>query len=199
MTHPRTALLLIVLGLSGCGGSATSRASPPLGRSLGGEPGPASQASTPTGDPPQERNGAVPRRQATAETEPAPKSLAPSPQIALRRYALAYTNWHASSLTAHERELASLAIGAARLVAEQVAASGSEAASLATSHVQNKGLVLAIARGQGPVRGQWVVVTQEQTTGTGSCAGLPSSLHVTLARTVYLGKGWAVSERSPRS
>jgi len=100
---------------------------------------------------------------------------------------------------ADERHLASLAVGAARLAAEQTAASQSAAAQLAANHVQDKGVVLAITPGLGPARGQWVIVTQEQTTGTGPYAGLPSSPHVTLARAARLGRGWVVSEWSPRS
>jgi hypothetical protein len=117
----------------------------------------------------------------------------------LGRYALAYTNWQASRLRVHERKLSSLAVGEARLAAQQIAASQSGTASLVANHVQNKGAVLAIAAGRGPARGQWVVVTQEQTTGTGSYAGLPSSPHVTSARVTRIGRGWAVSEWKPSS
>jgi hypothetical protein len=115
------------------------------------------------------------------------------------RYALAYANWRASSLAAVERRLVVLAVGAARLTAEQIAASHSAAAELAGNHVQNKGVVLTIARGRGPAAGQWVVVTQEQTTGTGPYAGLPPALHVTLARTERLNRGWAISGWKPQT
>jgi hypothetical protein len=133
-----------------------------------------------------------------ARKENTPSSLAPSPQAALLRYALLYTNWQASSLPAHERRLAALAVGAARLTAEQEDASASAAAALAADHVQNTGVVLSIAAELGPTRGQWIVVTQEQSTGTGPYAGLPPTLHVTLARTERLKRGWAVSEWTPR-
>jgi hypothetical protein len=199
MTPARAMLLLALVGLGGCGSRSTTTTSALLGRSLGAEPAPASEAPVPTGDPSEERNGTVPEGQATAENMPRPDSLAPSPQAALQRYALAYTNWQASSLPAHERRLPSLAIGAARLASEQTAAAQSGAATLVANHVQNEGAILAIAPGQGPARGQWVVVTQEQTTGTGPYAGLPASAHVTLARTAHLGRGWAVSEWRPRS
>jgi hypothetical protein len=199
MRRRRRALLLALIGLVGCGGRSTASNSPPLGRSLGAESKPASPAPAPSGDPPAERNGTVPQAQAVAENGPAPGSLAPSPQAALLRYALVYTNWRASNLGAHERNLTSLAIGAARLAAEQSAASESGAAKLATDRVQNKGAVLAIARGQGPAQGEWVVVTQEQTMGTGPYAGLPPSPHVTVARLMRVDEGWVVDEWRPES
>lgn len=71
--------------------------------------------------------------------------------------------------------------------------------SLAEHHVTNKGVVLAITTGEGPARGQWVVVTQEQTTGTGPYASLPSEPHVTLARAKQLPGGWFIYEWSPHS
>jgi hypothetical protein len=199
MTRSRTVFLLALVALDGCGGSSTANAPQILGRSFGAEPAPVSQAPAPSGDPAQERNGTVPKSQAAGENKPAPGTAAASPQAVLRRYALAYINWQATSLPAHERALASLAIGPARLVAEQTAASQSATASLVAHHVENKGVVLAITAGQGPARGQWVVVTQEQTTGTGPYAGLPPTPHVTFARAKRLGRGWFVSEWSPGS
>jgi hypothetical protein len=198
MRGPTTALLLALIGLAGCGGRSPSSSSLPLGRALSAAPASTSQAPAPIGDPLPERDGTIPKGQAAKENTPATGSIAPSPQAALRRYALGYTNWQATSLPAHERQIASLAVGAARLAAEQTAASKSTAAQLASNHVENKGVVLAIAPGEGPARGQWIVVTQEQTTGTGPYAGLPPTLHVTLARTERLNQGWAVTEWTAR-
>ncbi len=199
MKRRGAAFLFALVGLAGCGVGSTSSTTPPLGRSLGFAAASVRAAPPPTGDPRPERGGAVPLGEAVAEQQPTPGSLASSAQVALLRYALAYTNWQASSLPAHERQLASLAISAARLAAEQIAISQSGAASLAADHVRNSGLVLAIAPGKGSARRQWVVVTNEQTTGTGPYAGLPSLPHVTLARTTRVGSGWAVSEWSPKS
>jgi hypothetical protein len=199
MTRLGIMLLLIAIGLSGCGGRSTPSASQPLGRSLSAAPAPTRQAGAPIGDPLQERDGTVPKGLAAKENAPAAGAVAGSPRAALERYAHAYTNWHAASLPARERELAALAVGAARLAADATAASQGAAAALAADHVQNKGVVLAIAAGHGPARGQWVVVTQEQTTGTGPYAGLPSSPHVTLARVTRLSHGFVVSEWSPQS
>jgi hypothetical protein len=89
-------------------------------------------------------------------------------------------------------------VGPARLAALQTAAALGGAGELLAHRVQNTGAVLAIAPGQGAARGRWVVVTQEQTTGTGAYAGLPSSLHVTLARVVRLSGGWVVDDWAPQ-
>ena len=199
MTRRWIALLIVPVSLSGCGSLAPRSSSPPLGRTLAVEAAPATSTNAPSGDPPAERDGSVPAGLAAKENAPAAGAVAGSPRAALERYALAYTNWHAASLPARERELAALAVGAARLAAEATGASQGAAAALASNHVQNKGVVLAIAAGQGRAHGQWVVVTQEQTTGTGPYAGLPAAPHVTLARTARLHRGWAVSEWSPQS
>jgi hypothetical protein len=122
-----------------------------------------------------------------------------SPQAALDRYALSYTNWQAASLPSHERQLTALVVGAARLAAEQTAASQSAVTALAADHVQNSGVLLAIAAGQGPAHGQWIVVTDEHTTGTGPYSGLPPSMHVTLARVQQRSRGWIVSEWTPET
>jgi hypothetical protein len=123
---------------------------------------------------------------------------APTPQAALRRYALAYANWSATALPARERELAALSVGPARLAAEQIAASQSANAALVTDHVENRGVVLSIAERQAPARGEWVVVTEERTSGSGAYAGLPAGTDVTLARVVPVAGGLAVVEWSPR-
>lgn len=191
-------LLLALLALGGCGAGAPPAPSP-LGRSLEAERIPVSRAPAPNGDPPAERGGTVPQRQLAAQDTTAANSASPTPQAALHRYALAYTNWTAANLPAHERQLAAMAIGPARLAAEQTAASGSAVASLAASHVTNKGAVIAIAAGEGSARGQWVIVTQERTSGTGVYAGLPPTPHVTVARVRRVGHGWAVWEWRPRT
>jgi hypothetical protein len=198
----RAGWLLAAISLSGCGGS--TRVDGPLGRSIA--PGPPQAAAVqaapaPTGDPPPERGGTIPAAARRAEQTVSSDGVARSPAQALRRYAIAYTNWRASQLAARERLLAELSAGSAKLAAEQTqAASNSAAATLVASHVANTGLVLAIARAEGAAPGEWVVVTEERTTGTGGYAGLPAGPHVTLARVTLLPGGWwAVSEWSPAS
>jgi hypothetical protein len=199
MTRRWIALAILPLGLGGCGSLAPRSSSPPLGRTLAVEAAPATSANALSGDPPAERDGSVPAGLAVKENAPAADALSGSPRAALERYALAYTNWRAASLPARERQLAALAVGAARLTAEQTAAAGGDAAVLATDHVQNTGVVLAIAPAQGPAHGMWVVVTQEQSTGTVPYAGLPAAPHVTLARLERLHHGWVIADWSPES
>jgi hypothetical protein len=191
------ALMVVLISVGGCGGSSTEDVPSPLGRAFTAASSPPHPAPAPDGDPPPERHGTVPQR--AAEKENAPTVIAGSPQAALLRYALLYTNWQAANLPTIERQLASLSVGAARLTAEQIAASGSAIAELAAHHVQNTGIVLAIAPGRGPATGQWFVVTQEQSAGTGPYAGLPATLHVTTASTEHLDQGWAISSWTPRT
>lgn len=190
----RCALLLLpaLLALGGCGADARSASAPPLGRPIAAGAPPVGQAPAPAGDPVPERGGTIPAGLAGGENAPTAGATASSPEAALRRYALAYTNWQAATLVAHERRLAGLAVGPARLAALQTAAALGDAGELVAHQVQNTGAVLSIAPGQGAARGRWVIVTQEQTTGTGAYAGLPLSLHVTLARVVRLKSGWVV-------
>jgi hypothetical protein len=196
MRHARTALLLVAIALNGC----NSHPSPqPLGRGITAEPARLTPAPAPTGDPPNERHGTIPQAQASKQNTPAAGADGATPEAALRRYALAYTNWQAANLPAHEHELAMLAIGAARLAAEQTTASTSAIDELAADHVQNKGVILAITEGQGPARGQWIIVTLEQTTGSGVYAGLPPSPHITFARTTRLHGRWVVSSWTPQT
>ncbi len=201
MTRPNVtaplALILVLLSVGGCGASSTTSAPSPLGRAFAAASSPPGAAAAPIGDPPPERHGAVP--QSVTGKQDTPSAPAASPQAALLRYARLYTNWQAASLPTVERRLASLAVGAARLTAEQNAASSSAVAELTAHHVQNTGIVLAIAPGRGPASGQWIVVTQEQSTGTGPYAGLPPTLHVTLASTEHLNRGWVISGWTPRT
>ncbi len=198
MTRGRLMLPFALLALGGCGGAAPLALSP-LGRSLGAERVAVGRAPAPVGDPAAERGGTVPPGALAAQDTPGAGAASPTPQTALRRYALAYTNWSAADLPAHERQLAALAVGPARLAAEQIAASRSAIASLTQSHVANKGVVILIAAREGMARGHWVIVTREQTTGTGPYAGLPPSLHVTLARLRRIDHEWVVSEWRPRT
>ena len=200
---PLVATAGLALALAGCGASHV--ASTPVGRALSTPTtAPAAQSARPSlgapaGDPPHERGGHIAPAAAAAQDQPGPAGLAPSPTAALTLYALAYTNWRASQLPARERQLAALSVGVARLTAEQTATAQSGAAALAAHQVANVGQVVATAPGEGPDRGQWVVVTEERTIGTGPYAGLPAGPHVALARVVHVAGGWAVSAWDPIS
>ena len=108
-------------------------------------------------------------------------------------------NWRAADLHQREHQLVAMSIGAAKLMAEQTAAAQSGTAALIADGVANSGQVVAIAPGEGPDVGQWVIVTQEHTTGTGPYAGLPTTPHVTLARVRHVKTGWVVSAWNPAS
>jgi hypothetical protein len=180
-------LLLALLGIGGCGAGAAST-SAPLGRAIAAPPPPVGPAPAPAGDPLPERHGALPAGVAQGEdTAPTAGGTASTPRGALARYALAYTNWNATTLPARLRQLAALAVGPARLAALQTAAALATNSRLVAERVRNTGTVLAIAAGQGAATGEWVVVTREHTIGSGSYAGLPATLHVTLAQVRRVG------------
>ncbi len=183
--------LFALLACGGCGADSTARA-PALGRTIEAARGPVGVVPAPVGDPPAERGGSVPPGSVGEENTVAAGAGASTPQAALRRYALAYTNWQAATLPAHERRLAALAIGPARLAAQQTAAGLGVGEELIAHHVRNRGIVVAITPGEGTARGRWVVVTREQTSGTGAYAGLPPALHVTLARVRRVRSEWIV-------
>jgi hypothetical protein len=194
------ATALLGLALAGCGGSI--RVTAPLGRSIAAappRPAPVAPTPAPAGDPPAERGGTIPAGAQAAEGSVSPVGVANSPKLALRRYAQAYVNWHASGLQEREHQLVAMSIGAAKQTAEQTAAARSGVAALIASHVANSGQVVAIAPGEGPDAGQWVIVTEEHTTGTGGYAGLPPAPHVTLAQVSHLDGGWVVSAWNPAS
>ena len=201
MNHRRVATTAVLaLALGGCAGSAPLSA--PLGRSIAAgapRPAPTAPAPAPVGDPPGERGGTIPTTAQTAEESVTRAGVASSPQVALRRYALVYINWQAGGLREREQQLAAISIGAAKLTAEQTAAARSGAGALIANDVTNSGQIVAIARGEGPDTGQWVIVTEEHTAGTNGYAGLPAAPHVTLARVRRLKDGWAVSAWDPAS
>jgi hypothetical protein len=201
MTRARAlAVAVLALALAGC--ASAPRVSAPLGRSIAPGPRrplPVSPTPAPTGDPPSERGGTIPAAAQHAEDSVSRAGVASTPTLALRRYALAYINWRASDLQTHERQLAAISIGGAKLTAQQEAAARNGAAALNANHVTNTGQVVAIAPGEGPDTGQWVIVTQEHTTGTGPYAGLPPGPHVTLAQIGQTDGGWVVTAWNPVS
>jgi len=88
-------------------------------------------------------------------------------------------------------------VGAARLQARRTAASARNR-QLTQARVWNRSAILALA----PDRdrpGWWVLVTREQTGGSGEYESLPATYHLTLALPVRVRGGWAVSEWQPQS
>jgi hypothetical protein len=194
------AITVLAVGPAGCAGSPGDSA--PLGRSIAAGPRralPVAPTPAPTGDPASERGGTIPVTANAADDSVSRAGVASSPQLALRRYALAYINWRESNRQTRERELAAISVGPAKLTAQLEAAERSGAAALNADRVVNTGKVVAIAAGVGPERGEWVIVTLEHTTGTGAYAGLPPGTHVTFAEVRHVDGGWVVSVWNPAS
>ena len=153
MTRPNAtaslALVLVLISVGGCGASSTPSGPSPLGRAFTAGASSPRAAAPPIGDPPAERHGTVPQNVASGENTPAlARAVATGRADALRRSST--PTGRRASLPAVERQLASLAVGPARLTAEQIAASSSTVAELAAHHVQNRGIVVAIAPGKDP-------------------------------------------------
>ena len=107
-------------------------------------------------------------------------------------------NWTWRTLAAHERELAALSVGPARLSEQQAAAAAVRDSTIAQSRVYNSGQIISIAPSR--TNAQAVgVVTREQTGGNSQYDGLQASYHVTLAELAQLNNGgWTVSEWLPQ-
>ncbi|MGO9490135.1 MAG: hypothetical protein ACLQBB_14060 [Solirubrobacteraceae bacterium] len=125
-----------------------------------------------------------------------PLAPAATPASAVERFALLYTDWDSNTLAEHQALLAAISVGTARLDARKAAASA-RAHALARERVRNEGQIVALAPDRAR-RGWWVVVTRERT-GGGEYEGLPPTLHVTLANTVPVPSGWAVSAWQPQT
>jgi len=151
------------------------------------------------GDPAAERGGTIPAATRAAQGKLVQRSVQPTPQAAVARYAQLYANWSAANVVARQRQLAAISLGQARTQALQAAASAKADTVLARSHVANTGEIVAIVAGEGPAAGEWVIVTREQTSGRGDYAGLPPTLHVTYSQVTRTPHGWVVSSWAPQS
>jgi hypothetical protein len=190
-----TALVILAVALGGCGISNPYTSSNATTTAAAGAP--VSTTTATDADPTPERGGSIPP--ASQRSQLATNAADPTPQAALVRYAQLYINWTAKTVAAVQHELAAISTGQARAQALQAAASYGHDSTLQASQVANSGSVIAIAAGQGPAAGSWVVVTQETTTGSGDYAGLPPTDHVTDAQLAHTRNGWIVSSWSPRS
>jgi hypothetical protein len=121
-----------------------------------------------------------------------------TPSAALSAFSRLYSNWTYRTLTADQRRLAAMSVGAARLAERQAAASSEADTTIARGHIWNSGQIVSIT-GDLAQPGTWAIVTREQTGGSTQYEGLPASYHVTLARLAGVPGGWAVSEWLPQS
>jgi hypothetical protein len=151
---------------------------------------------------------AIAQAQATHEypaPAPAPQTAAGTaaagPIQAIRSFATRYINWQADTVAARMRSLAAQSVGQARSAMVLAAANTAGDYELRRDGIANSGTVEAIA----PLNGrpnQYVVVTREQTTATGTTAyqGLRPAWHVALAAVVEVpGAEWTLSRWQPES
>jgi hypothetical protein len=124
-----------------------------------------------------------------------------TPAQALGVFANRYVNWDASDVTARLRELARVSVGQARAAMTQAASGTAADGALRQGGIANSGVVEAIA----PVdrsRDEYVVVTRERTTATGTRAyqGLAPEWHLALATVTRTRAGlWVLSGWQPES
>lgn len=154
--------------------------------------------TTTNADPAPERGGTIPAGARATQRRLASGAGRPTPQSALEHYARLYVNWSARTVAADQRELAAISVDQARAQALQAAARYDHDQTLQQSGVSNSGHLVAITSSI-TTPGQWVLVTSEQTTGTGDYAGLPPTLHVTYAQVTRASTGWVVSEWAPQN
>jgi hypothetical protein len=156
-----------------------------------------STSSSPAANPAQ-NPGEPPAPPPPAPASQAPASVRSTPADAIAQFANLYMNWTWRTLAAHERELAALSVGAARLSEQQAAATAAGDTTIAQSRVYNNGQIISIAPSRTNTK-QWVIVTREQTGGNSQYDGLQASYHITLAELAQLKNGgWTVSEWLPQ-
>jgi hypothetical protein len=160
---------------------------------------PRADATTGTVTDPSEPAPSQPTTTAATGVTAGSTSSAATQRQALRLYARLYINWTATTIGAHQRRLAAMSQGTARAAALQAAASYSRDPELERSHVANAGAIVSLAPGQGPQRGDWVIVTSEHTTGQGDFTGLPATAHVIYANVTHTLNGWTVDQWSPQN
>jgi hypothetical protein len=194
------AALVAALFLAGCGLTDPYASQHPITTGIPTSTSTTSTAATETNaDPAPERGGTIPNGAQAAQNTPAAGAGRPTPQAALERYANLDMNWNAKTVARVQDQLAAISVGEARAQALQAAATYGQDTTLQASRVANTGTVVAIAPGQGPAAGWWVIVTRESTTGQGDYAGLPPTDHVTDAQLEHTGNGWVISSWSPQS
>ena len=71
--------------------------------------------------------------------------MQPTPQAALTAFAELYVNWSYQTLTAQQRTLAAISVGAARLAEQQAAAASAADSTIAQGQIRNSGQVMSIA------------------------------------------------------
>jgi hypothetical protein len=127
-----------------------------------------------------------------------PGAVQSSPAAAARAFAELYVNWSYQTLASHQRTLAAISVGAARLSERQAAAASARDSTITRAHVYNSGSVVSIAP-DALRAGWWTILTREQTGGDRQYEGLPAAYHVTLAQLASVPGGYAVEQWLPQS
>lgn len=178
-TSGLVAVCLCVLALAGCS-----------------NPDAASEHAGSTAAP--QNAGEAPAPAPTPPAAQAPADVQPTPAKALSAFSRLYSNWTYRTLTANQRTLAAISVGAARLAEQQAAASSQADTTIARAGVWNSGQIVSVASDLAQPE-TWVIVTREQTGGSSQYEGLPASYHVTLARLAHVPSGYALSEWLPQN
>jgi hypothetical protein len=194
-----TLALAVALVGAGCGINDPYQGRQPAGSGTTSPTTASTPAPPGSGDPPPERGGTIPQSAAQAQSKLAQTAGSATPQAALERYAQTYLNWTGPRVVAIQRQLAAISLGQARALAQQAAASATRDAQLTGSGIANSGQVISLARGQGAATGEWVIVTRELTTGGGTYAGLPPTLHIIYAKVTNTTGGWVVDGWQPQN
>ena len=134
-------LTLIAAGaaIAGCG------ISNPYQHTAGATTSPSTSTAGPPAGNPAQNPGEPPAPPPPAPTSQAPTSVRSTPAGAITQFATLYMNWTWRTLAAHERELAALSVGPARLSEQQAAAAASGDSTIAQSRVYNRGQIISIA------------------------------------------------------
>lgn len=128
----------------------------------------------------------------------APSAVEPTPQMAIEAFARLYVNWTYRTLSANQRTLAAISVGAARLSERQAAATSEADTTIARGHISNHGQIVSIAQDHRRPN-TWVIVTREQTGGDAQYEGLTPAYHVTLSQLAKLPGGYAISQWLPQN
>jgi len=174
-------LLLTVVTLTGC--TNPDAPSAPAGTSSSSFP---QNTGEPEAPPPP-----------AADTQ-RPAAVQATREKALEAFARLYVNWTYRTLTEHQRTLAAISVGAARLSEQQAAASSQNDTTIARGHIYNHGRIVSIAPDLAATD-SWVIVTREQTGGDTQYEGLDAAYHVTIAKLASVPGGYAVEQWLPQS
>jgi hypothetical protein len=152
----------------------------------------AAQANSP------QNTGELPAPAPPSSQAQTPAGVQTTPAAAVEAFARLYVNWTYRTLTSHQRRLAAMSVGPARLAEQQAAAASRADTTIARGHIYNTGQIVSVAPEPSHTR-TWVIVTREQTGGSSEYQGLAAAYHVTLAKLAHIPQGYVVESWLPQS